>query len=85
MTTSSTRARALAAAVSAMVLSVACCPAPALRPVVQVPELPVLPTIQASEVQCLDRGVYVKLVTREVIHRETLEQCQAALRELVEE
>ena len=81
--TTSNRARALAAAVSAMVLTVACCPAPALKPVVAVPELPALPTVQAAELQCLDRDVYVRLVTREVLHRETLEQCQEMLKEFV--
>lgn len=79
-----TRAWAAAAALLAMTLT-ACCPAPALKPVVQVPELPTLPTIQAGEMQCLDAQVYERLVLREVIHRETLEQCQEMLREMVDD
>ena len=83
MTTLSKRAWAAAVVFPAMVL-VACCPAPALKPVVQVPELPALPTVKAGEMQCLDADVYARLVTREVIHRETLEQCQEMLREMVD-
>ena len=77
-----TRARAVGSGLLLLALS-ACCPAPTLRPVVQVPELPVLPTIKAEALRCLDDGTYTALVTREVLHRETLEQCQEMLRELV--
>lgn len=78
-----TRAWAAVSVLLLLALS-ACCPAPALKPVVAVPELPALPTIKATSLHCLDAQVYETLVTREVLHRETLEQCQAALREMVD-
>lgn len=94
MTISSKRAWAAAAGLLAMCLT-ACCPAPALKPVVAVPELPALPTIQATEFVpvrpndpesplVIEPSVYTRLVTRDILTRETLEQCQEMLRELTD-
>ena len=72
-------------AVSAMILT-ACCPAAApLRPVVEVPRLPVLPTVKAEELQCLTPDTWERLVTRSLIVEGTLAECQAVLEEIVDD
>ena len=74
-----------AAMLPAMVL-VACCPAAApLRPVVEIPRLPVLPTVKAEELQCLTPDTWERLVTRSLIIEGTLAECQAILETIVEE
>ena len=86
----------VAAAVSAMILT-ACCPAAApLRPVVEIPTLPPLPTVKAEEFRqvvpndpnsdlLIRPDVYVRLVDRELIIKGTLAECQAILETIVEE
>ena len=74
-----------AAAVSAMALT-ACCPAAApLRPVVEIPTLPVLPTVKAEDLQCLTPDTWERLVTRSLIIEGTLAECQAVLEEIVDD
>ena len=74
----------VAAAVSAMALT-ACCPAAApLRPVVEIPTLPVLPTVKAEELSCLSPAVWERLVTRSLIVEGTLAECQTILEEMTD-
>ena len=70
----------LAAGASALWLT-ACCPAGALKPVVEMPRIPPLPTIQAEEWdRCPD--VYPRAVERELLIRGTLADCTTILEEL---
>ena len=72
------------AAVSAMALT-ACCPAAApLRPVVEIPTLPPLPTVKAEELQCLTPDAWERLVTRSLIIEGTLAECQTILEEMTD-
>jgi hypothetical protein len=59
----------------------ACCPVAALKPVVEMPRLPPLPTIQASEWDGCP-GVYPRAVERELLIRATLQDCTTILEEL---
>ena len=74
----------VAAAVTAMALT-ACCPAAApLRPVVEIPTLPPLPTVKAEELSCLSPAVWERLVTRSLIVEGTLAECQTILEEMTD-
>ncbi len=61
----------------------ACCPVAALKPVVEMPRIPPLPTIQAEE---WDRcpGVYLRAVERELLIRGTLADCTTILEEMTD-
>ena len=65
--------------------TVGCCPAAApLRPVVEIPTLPVLPTVKAEELSCLSPAVWERLVTRSLIIEGTLAECQTILEEMTD-
>jgi hypothetical protein len=66
----------------AMVL-VACCPVAALKPVVELPRIPPLPTIQAAEWdRCPD--VYPRAVERELLIRGAFADCTTTLEEMTD-
>jgi hypothetical protein len=65
-------------------VATACCPAPALKPVVDPPRLGELPTINRTELQCLSAETYDRLLARELIIRATLADCQAIVETMTE-
>jgi len=73
------------AAAALLAMTTACCPVAApLRPVVEIPRLPVLPTVKAEELQCLTPDAWERLVTRSLIVEGTLEECQTILEEMTD-
>ena len=70
--------------VALMAMVTACCPVVApLRPVVELPRVPPLPTIQAEEWdRCPD--VYARAAERELLIRGTLADCMAIVEEVVD-
>jgi hypothetical protein len=44
------------------------------------PDRPDLPTLQASELQCLTDDAYSRLVTRDLLLRQYGEQCEAVIK-----
>ena len=64
-------------------MTTACCPVAALKPVVDLPRIPPLPTIQAEEWdRCPD--VYPRAVERELLIRGTLADCMVILEEMTD-
>ena len=75
--------RPLAAAALLAMTVTACCPVAALKPVVELPRIPPLPTIQAEEWnRCPD--VYARAAERELLIRGTLADCTTILEELTD-
>lgn len=69
--------------VALLAMTTACCPVAALKPVVDLPRLPPLPTIQAEEWdRCPD--VYARAAERELLIRGTLADCMAIVEEVVD-
>jgi hypothetical protein len=62
----------------------ACCPVAALRPVVEMPRIGELPTIERSELACLSAETYDRLVARELILRAAFVDCTTILEELTD-
>ena len=71
------------AAAALLAMMTACCPVGALKPVVELPRVPPLPTIQAEEWdRCPD--VYPRAVERELLIRGTLADCTTILEEMTD-
>ena len=61
-----------------------CATTPAcVKPIVSI-ERPVLPTVPATDLQCLSDGAYVRLAERDILLHQTLERCELIVRELAE-
>ncbi len=64
-------------------LTTGCATNPCVKPVVDLPE-PVLPVVQAGELQCLTDAAFVRLAERDIILQSALAQCRAALDEVTD-
>ena len=74
----------LTAVVAIVWALVGCTPNPCVRPVVSLEE-PVLPTVSATAMACLDGATWDRLWERDIILQSRLRECREALFELTEQ
>ena len=71
----------IAAAAIATLLLTACSTQPVyITQPLPLPDRPDLPTLQATELQCLTDDAYQRLVTRDILLRQYSEQCEAVIK-----